>query len=73
MEKEFGKWLMDIAKYITTAVIISAVFGEASGWTLYIGASVAVFVALICGLGLVSDMPIRERVNKLIRIKNTKH
>jgi len=27
-KKEFGKWLMDIAKYITTAVILASVFGE---------------------------------------------
>ena len=28
MKKEFGKWLMDIAKYITTAVILTSIFGE---------------------------------------------
>ncbi|GAB6011015.1 DUF6722 family protein [Viscerimonas tarda] len=26
MKKEFGKWLMDIAKYIVTAVIVSSFF-----------------------------------------------
>lgn len=29
MRNKFGKWLMDIAKYIATAVILSSVFGEA--------------------------------------------
>ena len=28
MKKEFGKWLMDIAKYITTAVILSSMIGD---------------------------------------------
>jgi hypothetical protein len=28
MQKELGKWLMDIAKYITTAVLLSSIFGE---------------------------------------------
>ena len=28
MRKEFGKWLMDIAKYITTAVILTSIFGD---------------------------------------------
>ncbi len=27
MRKEFGKWLMDIAKYITTAVVLTSFFG----------------------------------------------
>lgn len=67
MGKEFGKWLMDIAKYITTAVIISAVFGETEGWTLYCGASIAVVVSLLCGLALVSNTSLLERYN---RIKN---
>ena len=26
MKKEFGKWLMDVAKYLATAVLISSVF-----------------------------------------------
>lgn len=28
MRKELGKWLMDIAKYITTAVILTSIFGD---------------------------------------------
>ena len=27
MRKELGKWLMDIAKYITTAVVLTSIFG----------------------------------------------
>ena len=28
MRKEFGKWLMDIAKYIATAIILTSIFGD---------------------------------------------
>lgn len=61
MRKEFGKWLMDIAKYITTAVVLSSVFGEASTWVVYLGGGLAMVVALICGLYLVSDRPLNIR------------
>lgn len=53
MEKEFGKWLMDIAKYITTAVIISSVFSEADSISMYVVASLAVVVTLYIGLTLI--------------------
>ena len=67
MRKEFGKWLMDIAKYIATAVVLSSVFGEADTWVIYIGGAVSVLAILIIGLLLVSDRPFRihrdNRVN----------
>ena len=28
MNNEFGKWLMDIAKYMTPALVLSSVFSE---------------------------------------------
>lgn len=28
MKTELGKWLMDIAKYIATAVVLTTIFGE---------------------------------------------
>lgn len=31
MKKEFGKWLMDIVKYVATAVLIATVFGNVKG------------------------------------------
>lgn len=54
MRKEFGKWLMDIAKYIATAVILSSVFGQvAERWILYLIGILSVGVTLACGLFLV--------------------
>ena len=56
MKKEFGKWLMDIAKYITTAVILTSIFGEVEQkWIIYFGGILAVAFTLGWGLYLVRD------------------
>lgn len=56
MKKEFGKWLMDIAKYITTAVILASIFGEVEQkWIIYLGGILAVAFTLGWGLYLVRD------------------
>ncbi len=56
MKKEFGKWLMDIAKYITTAVILSSMIGDIKqkGY-LYTIAFILVAFSLGWGLYLVRD------------------
>ncbi len=56
MRKELGKWLMDIAKYITTAVILTSIFGEVENkWIIYIGGLLSVIITLSAGLWLVKD------------------
>ncbi len=55
MRKEFGKWLMDIAKYILTAVIISAAFRGMDEIWLYILAGFIVTITVSLGLWLVRD------------------
>ena len=56
MRKELGKWLMDIAKYITTAVILTSIFGEVENkWIIYIGGLLSVMITLSAGLWLVKD------------------
>lgn len=62
MKKEFGKWLMDIAKYIATAVILSSVFGAVDTWIMYIVGSIAVVLILLCGLMLVTEKPLTFRI-----------
>ena len=43
MERELGKWLMDIAKYTMTAVILTSIFGEFSQkLVVYAGAALVV-------------------------------
>ena len=56
MKKELGKWLMDIAKYITTAVVLTSIFGEVEQqWMIYAGGTRAVALSLGWGLYLVRD------------------
>lgn len=56
MKKEFGKWLMDIAKYLTTAVLLSSVFNDIKeSWVIYSVVSVAIVLTLLAGLYLVRD------------------
>lgn len=56
MKKEFGKWLMDIAKYLTTAVLLSSVFNDIKeSWIIYSVVSVAIVLTLLAGLYLVRD------------------
>ncbi|WP_315349427.1 DUF6722 family protein [Hoylesella saccharolytica] len=45
MKKEFGKWLMDIAKYVATAGVLTSIMGGIkSGITLYILSFCVVFL-----------------------------
>ncbi len=64
MRKELGKWLMDIAKYIITAVVLSSVFGEIESWVLYVIGIISVAATLLIGLYLVSDRPLKSFNNK---------
>ena len=50
MKTEFGKWLMDIAKYMVTALLLSTIFAETNEpIILYM---VAILSLTILGLGL---------------------
>ena len=55
MKKEFGKWLIDIAKYMTTALVLSSVFGEMDS-PLVMGIVISgATLTLIIGLLLVKE------------------
>ena len=55
MKKEFGKWILDVAKYVATAVIISNLFSDLHGNTFLIVGVVSVAAMLILGLLLTRD------------------
>ena len=56
MKKEFGKWLMDIAKYIITVIILSSVFGKSNDEAaIYIGGGVLSVIIVSLGLYLQKD------------------
>ena len=55
MRKELGKWLMDIAKYVLTAVIISAAFKGMNEIWMYVVAGLIVTTTVCLGLWLIRD------------------
>ena len=70
MRKEFGKWLMDIAKYVTTAILLSAIFVDIKdhrGIFIFVCA-VTILVCLVWGLYLIKDKSV-ENTNTNTNIK----
>ena len=55
MKKELGKWLMDIAKYMTTALLLSSVFGEMDSPMIIGLVILSALLTLLIGLSLVKD------------------
>jgi hypothetical protein len=54
MKKIFGKWLLDVAKYVATAVILSSVFSEISQkWMMLLISGLSVCFLLLSGLFLI--------------------
>ncbi len=51
MKKEFGKWLMDIAKYLMTVAILSSIITDMDKTWLY-DLSLLFFIVLILVFGL---------------------
>ena len=49
MRKELGKWFMDIAKYLLTAVVVGALISdiENSRWLVYVGGIGATLSCLV--------------------------
>ena len=55
MKKELGKWFMDIAKYMVTAILLTSVFNEFEQIWLIITTISAAVIILLIGLKLVKD------------------
>ena len=55
MKKEFGKWLMDVAKYVATVVILSNFFSGLQENTILIVGGICVTVILVIGLRLTKE------------------
>jgi hypothetical protein len=55
MRKELGKWLMDIAKYVLTAVVISSAFSDVQTSSMYVLVVISIVAPLALGLVLVRD------------------
>jgi hypothetical protein len=56
MRKEVGKWFMDIAKYVATAVLISSFLGGfEQKWVMYAVGLCAVVLSFFIGLYFIHD------------------
>jgi hypothetical protein len=55
MQKELGKWLLDIAKYIATAIILSNIFSDMQDKSIIFFGITGIVFALIWGLYLVKE------------------
>ena len=55
MKRELGIWLMDIAKYIATAVVLTSIFGTMNGqWIILLGLF-SIVLTFFTGLWLVKE------------------
>ena len=56
MKKEIGKWFMDIAKYVATAILISSFLGGFSEkWLMYVIGAILVMCCFAIGLGFIHE------------------
>ncbi len=56
MKKEVGKWFMDIAKYVATAILISSFLGSFEHkWAVYIVGFIIVVAGFSLGLYFIKD------------------
>ena len=60
MRTELGKWLMDIAKYMVTVLLLSSVFGDMTNLWAVTSAILASLLTLLMGLWLVRNRNRRE-------------
>ena len=52
-KKKIGEWLMDVAKYVLTAVLISTIFKDLENrWIIYVVGLIAVIFSLYIGVDL---------------------
>ena len=64
MKKEFGKWLMDIAKYMVTALLLATIFADMEEPIIVCIVVMLSIVVLIIGLILVSDDTPEQNIKK---------
>ncbi len=55
VREEIGKWLMDVAKYVAAAVLISTFLGEfTSRWVIYVIGILSVILLMWMGLWFIA-------------------
>ena len=69
MKKEFGKWLLDIAKYMVTALLLSTIFADLQEPIILYIVAIFSFVLLIAGLAVIYNSELEDK-NKRKKVKN---
>ena len=66
MRKEFGKWLMDIAKYLLSAVLLSSMFSRIDTTETVLGCIFMTVCTLLFGLYLIKEphVKVSKKLNK---------
>ena len=68
MKREFGKWLLDIAKYMVTALLLATIFKDMYDPIIIYMVVILSFVILILGLYVIYDSDLDEKkIKKGIR------
>jgi len=74
MEKVFSNWLLDIAKYIVTALILSTALSDnIEGWFYYTACFVLVVVVVLLGVYLHWLAEKKKKKGKKRKEKNIEH
>lgn len=56
MRKKIGEWLLDVAKYVTTAVVISSIIeGLSERWMVYCVSVIFTLGTVLIGLYLIDN------------------
>ena len=69
MKKEFGKWLMDIAKYMVTAILLSTIFADTTEPIILYIAAILSLMLLLGGMAVINSSEQDEKNNKKGRSK----
>lgn len=64
MNKEIGKWFLDVAKYILTAVLLKNLFGNSDSAFVVIVAISAMVALFILGIYFLRDDEVEEQRKK---------
>ena len=69
---ELGKWLMDIAKYMMTALLLSSVFTDMNEPVVWTVVLLTALIVLLLGLNLISKNSIEKENSRKSKFNKKK-
>ena len=71
MKKEIGKWFLDIAKYVVTAVVLKELFGGFEEKSIVVSiATITALIAFLTGIIILKSADRKEGIQQENYIKN---